>query len=119
MSTSFCICGIELLASSPVCGRCRSVRYCKKECQKRDWANHKARCYFLNAISKEILQETPLISRSVHQPSELGISFDVPVRIAFSADLGRHLVSKNTIPRSSIALVARRFALVPSDACFL
>lgn len=28
------------------CGECKGVRYCSKECQKKDWKNHKQRCAF-------------------------------------------------------------------------
>ena len=31
-------------ASFAACGRCRSVRYCTKECQLRHWKEHKAHC---------------------------------------------------------------------------
>lgn len=31
-------------ASFSACGRCRSVRYCSKECQLRHWKEHKAHC---------------------------------------------------------------------------
>nr|GAT49254.1 predicted protein [Mycena chlorophos] len=27
------------------CGKCKMVSYCSRECQKRDWANHKAVCF--------------------------------------------------------------------------
>lgn len=26
------------------CSRCRSARYCSKECQRADWAKHKTEC---------------------------------------------------------------------------
>jgi hypothetical protein len=28
-----------------VCGKCKVVRYCSKECQEFDWKNHKPLCY--------------------------------------------------------------------------
>jgi hypothetical protein len=31
------------------CARCRSVRYCSKECQTADWPAHKATCKRLQA----------------------------------------------------------------------
>ena len=31
-------------ASFAACGRCRSVRYCSKECQMKSWKQHKAHC---------------------------------------------------------------------------
>ena len=34
------------------CTGCRLVRYCSKECQKADWANHKARCKEARASRK-------------------------------------------------------------------
>jgi hypothetical protein len=38
---SLCICGewAKLL-----CAKCRGKKYCKKECQKADWMNHKLVC---------------------------------------------------------------------------
>jgi hypothetical protein len=27
-----------------LCGRCRLVRYCDQDCQRKDWANHKTTC---------------------------------------------------------------------------
>lgn len=29
-----------------VCGRCRKITYCSKECQRQDWPRHKAECQF-------------------------------------------------------------------------
>lgn len=26
------------------CGKCKSIRYCSKKCQKKDWKNHKSYC---------------------------------------------------------------------------
>ena len=39
--TCFC-CGVE--GSLLQCGRCKSVTYCSKKCQIRDWPNHKKTC---------------------------------------------------------------------------
>ena len=37
---------VEFYASSPsaVCARCGLVQYCSRECQKRDWKQHKIEC---------------------------------------------------------------------------
>jgi hypothetical protein len=32
------------LRKEKTCGRCRSVSYCSRECQRGDWAQHKATC---------------------------------------------------------------------------
>ena len=37
---SFCS-GTQNLSN---CGRCRKVKYCSKDCQKKDWKNHKSNC---------------------------------------------------------------------------
>lgn len=36
-----------------VCERCRTVRYCTKECQIADWSTHKERCRVLKATRDE------------------------------------------------------------------
>lgn len=42
------------------CGRCQSVHYCNRECQKLDWKNHKVVCHAtITSIRKEI-QDTIL-----------------------------------------------------------
>ncbi|KAH9827212.1 hypothetical protein Tdes44962_MAKER03022 [Teratosphaeria destructans] len=27
-----------------LCSRCRSIRYCSRDCQRRDWPSHKPQC---------------------------------------------------------------------------
>ena len=40
-TTRDCICG---KLPTNVCGGCGVAKYCSKECQMRDWNNHKAAC---------------------------------------------------------------------------
>ena len=45
--TRFCHCCNKLETPHnefPLCSRCRTVKYCSKECQKGDWKTHKLHC---------------------------------------------------------------------------
>ena len=33
-----------LMKKRLICSRCKDVAYCSRTCQKKDWANHKAKC---------------------------------------------------------------------------
>jgi hypothetical protein len=35
------------------CGRCKAVRYCSEECQRKDWSKHKLTCHELTAEDAE------------------------------------------------------------------
>lgn len=37
-----CVCGNPLELS--FCAQCRSIRYCSRDCQKKDWRSHKTQC---------------------------------------------------------------------------
>eukprot|EP01127_Copromyxa_protea_P003447 TRINITY_DN13267_c0_g1_i1.p1 TRINITY_DN13267_c0_g1~~TRINITY_DN13267_c0_g1_i1.p1 ORF type:complete len:256 (-),score=29.75 TRINITY_DN13267_c0_g1_i1:8-706(-) len=37
-------CRVEETTKFPVCGNCKSARYCSRECQKVDWPRHKIIC---------------------------------------------------------------------------
>lgn len=39
-----CVYCTKLLVHSSLCSRCKEVRYCGPECQKKDWINHKIYC---------------------------------------------------------------------------
>jgi hypothetical protein len=36
-----------------VCGGCRSVKYCTRDCQKNDWQRHKQQCRAIQAGASE------------------------------------------------------------------
>jgi uncharacterized protein YjhX (UPF0386 family) len=36
--------GCASAEASSMCGRCETVRYCSRECQRADWKAHKAAC---------------------------------------------------------------------------
>lgn len=38
------VCTFCNLASRFRCGKCKDSRYCSKECQSKDWKNHKNNC---------------------------------------------------------------------------
>lgn len=40
-----------------VCGKCRQVKYCGKECQKSDWKKHKLECGQKNNVSTYMNQD--------------------------------------------------------------
>ena len=37
-------CGVQVGKGGGFCTRCRSVNYCSKEHQRRDWPSHKLKC---------------------------------------------------------------------------
>jgi hypothetical protein len=48
--------GIKLLK----CGKCKSVRYCCRDCQKKDWrSGHKDKCAIIVNQAEEMLKHTP------------------------------------------------------------
>ncbi|KAH7885650.1 hypothetical protein F5I97DRAFT_1887694 [Phlebopus sp. FC_14] len=40
----FCTTCSTILAKQQTCQRCKSTYYCSKDCQRKDWSNHKATC---------------------------------------------------------------------------
>lgn len=45
------VCQHCLEKSSTCCGRCHTIRYCGRECQRLDWGVHKAECAKMAAIA--------------------------------------------------------------------
>lgn len=39
----------ELSPKLSLCGSCKSIAYCSKDCQKTDWNNHKTKCLKLKS----------------------------------------------------------------------
>mmetsp|Transcript_34974 Transcript_34974/g.71362 ORF Transcript_34974/g.71362 Transcript_34974/m.71362 type:complete len:367 (-) Transcript_34974:105-1205(-) len=50
------VCGVEK-ESLLRCGKCATVRYCGKECQKQDWKRHKAECELFSMRERNVRQE--------------------------------------------------------------
>jgi len=40
------------------CGRCKSLYYCSKECQKEDWISHKRLCQKLDGLSEGLKNQS-------------------------------------------------------------
>ncbi len=43
-----------------LCGRCKSIRYCDRTCQTRDWERHKKSCVMIINQKEELL---PLVEK--------------------------------------------------------
>ena len=43
-------CGVQVGKGGGFCTRCRSVNYCSKEHQRRDWPSHKLKCRPLKTL---------------------------------------------------------------------
>ena len=41
------VCGSPGPGRLKICSRCKSVHYCSRDCQKKDWKQHKGYCKFL------------------------------------------------------------------------
>jgi len=85
---------IPLPAKLSLCGRCRQVQYCSKDCQAQDWKKtHKQDC--LKLIEKTMLQNVDMTSPTSSSSSE-------------STDLGKDHSSPSVLDDKAI----RRKALV-------
>ena len=57
MSQPCCNCGVQV-ENIFQCSKCKTSRYCSKECQKEQWSAHKALCYAICELSNRCDRET-------------------------------------------------------------
>jgi hypothetical protein len=42
-----------------ICVRCKLVSYCSRECQKKDWKQHRLECKKFHGIKKDVKEMAP------------------------------------------------------------
>lgn len=51
-----------------VCGGCRLVKYCSRNCQKSDWKNHRSDCKDVEKLaSKQMIDESRIFIKRIHE----------------------------------------------------
>lgn len=67
-----------------ICSSCRSVYYCSKECQIKDWKEHKNEC---NHSTKDALSMVKKVMASIHRNKDIENIFRIYCIIAHHAGL--------------------------------
>lgn len=44
LNPKYCATCIKISDNLSVCGKCKKVKYCGRDCQKKDWSEHKLIC---------------------------------------------------------------------------
>ncbi|KAK8807372.1 hypothetical protein WA158_004131 [Blastocystis sp. Blastoise] len=94
------------------CGKCRKVRYCSSECQKKDWPQHKLVCKKESIVKESKLSEFSsnyLLNDGASTNIALKSFFDdkiVAVNLEYSPEKGRYLVASRDIPKGEVVLAS-------------
>src|ERR1700678_1186058 len=100
-------CKVCCEATNTLCAGCSSVHYCSKECQKRDWKNHKPSCHKLPQSTSTIATPVvvPASDNSYATPTLFPTASEYPVAVKFDHRNGRGLFATRDIPSKGVVLV--------------
>eukprot|EP01084_Bolivina_argentea_P290358 498719_1 len=102
--------------ASSMCGRCKSVFYCGKECQLKDWTNHKTKC---KKIKKNMHQQ-----KVFENPDKIDIDsspFTLPsfdnklIRIEPIEEKGYGMIANTNIKKGTIICKEKPMITIPKS----